>query len=619
MTPDFHDVDLGQFDAAMEHRADGSIIVRPRQDLGPYGRAVTDRLDVWAERTPDATFLAQRVKLQGGFGDWRRVSYGQTRALVRRLASALLRRGLGPDRPLAILSGNEIEHGLLGLAAMYAGIPYAPISPAYTLVATDFEKIRSIIERLTPGLVYGSDLSAHAAGILDAVPADVELVGREGTVAGRTATLWDDLIAEPEDAAAVDAANAAIGSATIAKILFTSGSTGKPKGVINTHGMMCANMKMIAHHWFPFVLERPQVLIDWLPWNHTFGGNKNFGLVLYTGGSLYIDDGKPTPRGILETVRNLRDVSPTLYFNVPKGFEEIIPYLRADPELRKTFFKDLRITFYAGASLPRHISDDLDALAVETTGKRYLMVSGLGATETAPSAMGANKRLARPGQLGLPMPGTALKLVPTAGKLEIRVSGPNVMPGYWRDPEQTAKSFDEEGFYKLGDAVKFVDEADVNAGFVFDGRISEDFKLMTGTWVSVGPLRAKIVAAFAPLVKDAVIAGHDRERVTALLLPDMAACRALLPREAAGLSDAAVLADFIVHNAFAARLAHLATESTGSSNRVERIVLLAEPPSIDANEITDKGSINQRAVLARRAHLVEALYATNPPPEVITL
>jgi feruloyl-CoA synthase len=618
MTADYHDVALGTFDAEMEIRADRSMIIRPRQELGTYERAVTDRLDHWADTTPDAVFLAQRVREKGGLGDWRRVTYGEARNVVRRIASGLLRRGLGPERPLAILSGNEIEHGLLGLAAMYAGIPYAPISPAYTLVATDFEKIRSIIARLTPGLVYGSDLAAHAAGILDAVPEDVELVGRTGGVEGRRVTRFADLAGEPENAAAVDAANRAIDGATIAKILFTSGSTGAPKGVINTNGMMCANMRMIAHHWFPFVLERPQVLVDWLPWNHTFGGNKNVGLVLYTGGTLYIDDGKPTPRGIVETVRNLKEISPTIYFNVPKGFEEIIPYLREDADLRARFFRDLSITFYAGASLPAHISEALDALAIATTGRRYYMVSGLGATETAPSALGANKRLARPGMLGLPMPGTLMKLIPTAGKLEIRVKGPNVMPGYWRDPEQSAKSFDDEGFYKLGDAVKFVEEGDPNAGFLFDGRLSEDFKLMTGTWVSVGPLRARLIAAFAPFVKDAVIAGHDRDDVTALLLPDLAACRALVP-EAEDLGDKRLLRHPKLAAVMADRLALMAAESTGSSNRVARIIMLDEPPSIDANEITDKGSINQRAVLARRAHLVAALYAAAPPPDVISL
>lgn len=614
MLSDVHDVDLGQFDVTSETRPDGTVIVRPRQDLGPYQRATTDRLDFWARRTPNSVFLAQR----DGTGHWREVTYAEARAIVRRIASALLARGLSPERPIAILSGNEIEHALLGLAAQYVGVPYAPISPAYTLVATDFEKVRSIIRQLTPGLVYASNLAAHAAAIRDAVPDDVELVGRFGEVTGRTATAWSALTDTLENATAVDAANAAIGPDTIAKILFTSGSTGNPKGVVNTQRMLTANMKMIAHHWFPFVLEEPQVIVDWLPWNHTFGGNKTFGLALYTGGSYYIDDGKPTPKGILETVRNLREISPTIFFNVPKGYEEIIPHLRSDEVLRRSLFRKLKITFYAGASLPPHISDAFDAIAIEATGKRYPMVSGLGATETAPSALGATKALARPGMLGLPIPGSTMKLVPSAGKLEIRIKGPHVMPGYWRNAEQTAKSFDEEGFYKLGDAVKFVEDGNPNAGFLFDGRMAEDFKLMTGTWVSVGPMRARIVTAFAPLVKDVVIAGHDRDYVTAMLLPEMAACRALVP-DGDGLADAEILARPELRAACVERLAALVAESTGSSNRVDRILLLVEPPSIDANEITDKGSINQRAVLARRAHLVEALYAAVPPADVITL
>ncbi|HUG63517.1 MAG TPA: feruloyl-CoA synthase [Methylomirabilota bacterium] len=604
------DVALGDFRTLMEARPDGALHLRSAEPLGDCDRAVTDRLDHWAVHRPDSVFLAQR----DSGGDWRRITFAETRRTVRRLATTLIRRGLSAERPLAILSGNDIEQGLLGLAAMYAGIPFAPISPAYSLVATDFERLRSIIARLTPGMVYATDATPFARAIAAAAPEDVPIVARVGVVPGRRLHAFDVMVAE-EEPALVDAANASIRPDTVAKILFTSGSTGVPKGVPNTQRMLTAGQRMFTH-WFAFGRTTPMVLVDWLPWHHTFGGNQNFGYTLQTGGSLYIDAGKPTPKGMAETIRNLREISPTTYFNVPKGFEELVRYLRRDEDLRRTFFRDLRINFYAGASLPDHVGEALDELAIATVGRTVPMVSGLGATETAPSVFGATRRIARPGNVGVPLPGVEVKLVPGAGKLEVRVKGPNVMTGYWRDPVQTAKVFDEEGYYRLGDAVRFVRDGDPDAGFVFDGRISEDFKLMTGSWVSVGPLRARIFAAFGALLRDSVVAGHDRDDVTALLFPEVEACRALVPN-GNGLAVEAVLASPEVRAAFAQRLRDLRAGATGSSNRVERVTLLVEPPSIDANEITDKGSINQGAVLKRRAAQVEALYAAPPPPEVI--
>ncbi|MGL4239798.1 MAG: AMP-binding protein, partial [Beijerinckiaceae bacterium] len=413
------------------------------------------------------------------------------------------------------------------------------------------------------------------------------------------------------------AAEAAVNHDTIAKILFTSGSTGEPKGVINTQRMLLANQAMLTH-WLPFTANEPPVLVDWLPWNHTFGGNHNFGYVLTNGGSLYIDGGKPTPAGIAETVRNLKEIAPTIYFNVPKGFEELARALRADKALAETFFSRLHANFYAGAALPAHVSKALEEIAEATIGRRILMVTGLGATETAPSALACTRETARPGLVGLPLPGVELKLVPNAGKLEVRVKGPNIMPGYWRQPEQTAKAFDEDGFYMLGDALRFAVEGDPAGGFIFDGRVSEDFKLATGTWVSVGPLRARLIAAFSPLMRDAVIAGHDRDAIAAIVIADGEACRAMLGETAVGLSETDVLAHPVIRTFFAERLAAFNGASTGSSTRVSRLAILDEPPSIDANEITDKGSINQRAVLARRAALVDALYAEAPHSAIIT-
>ena len=602
---------FGPSEARMTRDADGSICVRSPHALPPYPRSMTDRLEHWARAAPDRVLLAQRDVT----GTWCEITYAGARALARNIAQALLDRGLSAERPVAILSGNSLEHALLGLGAMYAGVPCASISPAYSLVAQDLSKLRTILDLLTPGLVFAANGTQFARAIEGAVPRGIELVVLEKAPAARHATALDTLWNTPATAA-VDAAHASVTPDTIAKILFTSGSTGAPKGVINTQRMMTSNQAMIATA-FPSFGETPPVLVDWLPWSHTFGASHNTNLVLMHGGTLYIDDGKPLPGAIEETVRNLREIAPTVYFNVPKGYEMLLPYLRAEPGLRCNMFSRLQCLFYAGAALPPHVWEEYERLALETTGEAIPMVTSLGSTETAPSATSVTAKARQPGVIGIPNVGVDLKLVPTAGKLEARLKGPLITPGYWRQPELTAAAFDEQGYYLLGDAFRFADESDVEKGFFFDGRVAEDFKLATGTWVSVGPLRGRFIAHCNPLVRDVVVAGHDRDEVTALVIADDVACRA----HAKGLHAKAPVAALLAHEGVRARFAELLgtfnRHAGGSSWRIERLILLVDPPSLDLGEMTDKGSINQRAVLKCRAALVEDLYADRPPAHVI--
>jgi feruloyl-CoA synthase len=604
-------VRLGPAEVTVDRRTDGTILMRSPHPLAPYPRSLTDRLTYWAQECPDRVFIARR----DGDGAWRSLTYAATLEAVRAIASALLERDLSPDRPIAILSGNDIEHALLGLAAMHVGIPYAPISVPYSLVSQDFKKLKGIIDVLTPGLVFAASGTAFARAIAATVPADAEVVVTTHPAAERPATLFAVLTgAQPTPD--VDAAHAKVGPETVAKFLFTSGSTGQPKGVINTQLMLCANQAMMRAG-LRFVADEPPTLVDWLPWNHTFGGNHNFGLVIDNGGSLYIDEGKPVPAAIETTVNNLRDVAPTIYFNVPKGFEMLLPHLEADRALRERFFSKLKVVFYAGASLPQHVRDGLERLAVETIGERVIFLSSLGSTETAPSALACSWETAHAGNIGLPLPGVELKLVPGGGKLEARLRGANITPGYWRSPALTAAAFDDEGFYKIGDALKFDDPTDPAKGLIFDGRIAEDFKLATGTWVSVGPLRAAFIAQCAPYVRDVVIAAPDRDEITALVIPDVDACRKLAPGLPPDAPAATVLGDTRVRQTFAGFLDALSAPGRGTSARVRRAILLAEPPSLDVGEVTDKGSINQRVVLSHRAALVDQLYADPPPPDVI--
>jgi len=609
--PPLRPVKLGPADVSVERRSDGAILMRSPHPLPSFPRMLSERLLHWAKAAPDRTFLAQR----DAAGDWRTMSYAETLAAVRSLAAALIERGLSSERPVAILSGNDIEHALLGLAAMHVGIPYAPISVPYSLLSQDFGKLTAILKILSPGLVFAADGAAFSRAIAATVPRDVEVVVTRIPPHDRTATSFADLRKTPPTPR-VERAHAGVEPDRPAKILFTSGSTGLPKGVTNTHRMLCANQAMIRTG-LAFVADEPPVIVDWLPWNHTFGSNHNFGLVLDNGGSLFIDEGKPLPGAIETTVRNLRDIAPTIYFNVPKGFEMLLPYLEADRALRENFFSRLKIMFYAGAALAQHVLNAFHELATTTTGERILFMSSLGSTETAPAALACSWEAERAGNIGLPLPGVELKLVPRDGKLEARLKGLNITPGYWRAPELTAAAFDDEGYYKIGDALKFADPDDPAKGLLFDGRLAEDFKLATGTWVSVGPLRAAFIAHFAPLIRDVVLAAPERDEVTALVFPDLDACRNVAPGMAADIPARSLLADPRVTAEFARRLNAFFAAASGTSNRVTRIVLLDEPPSLDLGEMTDKGSINQRAVLANRAKLVEQLYAETRPSHII--
>ena len=583
----------------------GVVRARSPHALGPYPTAITERLDHWAEVAPDRTFLAAR----DGAGPWKQLDYATVRADVRRIAQALVERRLSADRPVLILSGNSLEHAVLALGAMYAGVPYAPVSPSYCLLSRDFRTIGVIADAMTPGLIFAADGprfdKALASLRLDG--AEVVTVTPATTVLNQTA--FSSLLAH-EASGAVEDAHRAVSADGIAKVLFTSGSTGAPKGVITTHRMLAANQEQIRAA-MPFLGDEPPVLCDWLPWNHTFGGNHNFGLTLYNGGTLYLDAGAPTPTGFSTTLANLRDVATTAYFNVPRGYEMLLPALKSDGEFCERFFSRVQMLFYAAAGLRQEVSDEIEALAIATRGAPVPWVSGLGATETAPFAICTGPmRAPVAGRIGVPAPGVEVKLVPVGAALEARVRGPNVTPGYWKRADLTAEAFDEEGYYRMGDAVGLVDDGDPSGGFTFEGRITEDFKLSTGTWVRVGPLRSALLTHLGDIVQDVVIAGEGHDAIGLLVVPNLLTCRRLAGATVA-TSVHDVLANPEVSGRLQAALADFGERHAGSSTRVAAAVLLEEPPSIDAQEITDKGSLNQKAVLRNRPALVERLYGAS--------
>lgn len=589
-------------------RDDGSILLKSMAPLQPYPNRLTERLLYWADVVPESVFIGRRVSAESSSSNWQTITYAETLQKVRALGQALINRNLSSQRTLAILSENSLEHALLSLAAVHVGVTYAPISPPYSLLSKDFGKLRHTINLMTPGMIFVSDGRAYESALRVAhelVP-DAIIVVVQNPPNNLPCELFADLLAtQPTDA--VEAAFERVTPDTVAKVLFTSGSTSMPKGVINTHRLWCANLQQITQT-FAFLQDEPPLFVDWLPWNHTFGGNHNFGLTLYNGGSLYIDDGRPSPAGIAQTVANLRDFAPTAYFNVPKGYAELIPYLRSEPELRKKFFSRLEMIFYAGASLPQPIWDALEELSAETTNQRVPIITGLGMTESGPSAMftwpGGYS-----GLLGNPVPGMSVKLEPDDDKLEARYRGPNVTPGYWRQPDLSATNFDEEGFLRTGDAVKFVDDDDSDKGLIFDGRISENFKLSTGAWVTVGNLQMAILKHGAPLVQNAVITGHDKDYVGAILYLNGDECQRLVGEGSAEIHTHPIISDRIQQI-----LELLLKHATGSSTQIRRAIIASAPPSIDIGEITDKGSLNQRVVLHHRVEWVDAIY-TDPAPD----
>ena len=574
----------------------GAIVLRSAEPLGEHPVSVVHSVREWARLSSDHPLIAERAG-----DDWRTVTYGAAVAAADAVGQALLDRGLGPGRPLLILSGNSVDHLLMTLGAMTAGIPVAPVSVAYSLQSRDHARIRAIADLIRPGAVFADDADRFGAA-LDAI-GHVPAVTR---LADLTAT---------RPAAAVEQAFGAITGDTVAKILFTSGSTGTPKGVLNTHRMLAANQQMIRQAW-PFLAGERPVIVDWLPWSHTFGGNHNVNMVLTAGGTLYVDAGRPAPGMFAQTVANLTDVPPTIYFNVPAGYAQLVPALEGDPEFARRFFSRLRLMFNAGAALPAALRDRLAKLAVRTAGHEIPVTGSWGATETAPAVTSAHFAFTDARCIGVPLPGTEVKLVPAEDAYEIRVKGPNVTPGYFARPDLTAAAFDSAGFYQTGDAVEFADPADPadpDAGLVFRGRIAEDFKLETGTFVRVGALRAALLSAI-PVLSDAVLAGENRDFVCALAWLNAAEARQLVGAEPA--PDGDLIVDQDLHDLLARALAEH-NDAAGSSARVERLLLMAHPASLDGGEITDKGYVNQRKVLARRAALVELLYADLPPAGVI--
>src|SRR5262245_47747199 len=597
-------------DIVGEQAGDGVFRLRSRTPLAPFAPSLAAMFRAAVGAQPSGIFLAER----DADGAWRSVRYEGARRTVDAIAAALLARGLSAERPVMILSGNAIDHALLMLAGYTAGIPVAPVSVAYSLQSRDHLKLKHIATLLDPALIYVADTGPFAPAL-----AGLDLSGRELVASRNSADLAGVTpfaqLAETPAGAAVEAAAAAITPATVAKILFTSGSTGLPKGVINTHGMLAANQQQIFQLW-PFLAEQPLVLVDWLPWNHTFGGNHNFNMVLRHAGTLYIDGGKPVPGLVEETVRNLTDVAPTIYFNVPAGYAALVPFLERDDAFARSFFAGLRLIFYAGAALPQDLWRRLEEISARVVGERIPMTSSWGTTETAPMATMAHFLIERAGPIGVPAPGVDIKLAPGGAKLEVRVRGPNVTPGYWKRPDLTQAAFDEEGFYRPGDAVRFADPADPIQGVVFDGRLAEDFKLMTGTWVHVGALRVGVLAAASPALQDAVVAGENRDFIALLAWPNAGGCHKLI-------GDNLPAADRARHprvrEHVRACISRWNAANSGASQHVARVLILADPPSIDANEITDKGYINQRLALERRNADVERLFASVPDEDVIVV
>lgn len=596
-----------------ERTSDGGVILRTPVALAPYERSVGELLRRWGREDPARPYIAERTSANDG---WRRLSYGEANAAAESIAQALLDRGLSNERPVLILSGNSVDHALLMLGGFLSGVPVAPVSVAYSLLSDDFAKLRQIVALVRPGMVFAQDATEFARALESVDFGDAEIIASRGELDHREVVPFSDLLAT-HATVQVEQTLAALVPDSVAKLLFTSGSTGVPKGVITTHRMLCSNQQAIAQIW-PFAARTPPILVDWLPWSHTFGGNQSFNLVLKHGGTLYIDGGRPTQAAFAQTVANLTDVSPTMLFNVPAGYAQLATHLEADPRLRSSVFERLQMIFYAGAALTEDVWRRLDRIAVETCGEPVFMTSSWGLTETAPCCTSAHFHVDHTGNIGVPIPGVEVKLVPAAGRFELRVKGPNVTPGYLGRADLTAAAFDDDGWYRTGDAGRLADPAVPAKGLFFNGRVAEDFKLSSGTFVRVTALRTRVLTTTSPALQDLTVAGHDRDYIAVLAWPSLAGVRQLCGEDAAADLAAAAASDEL-RDYLRERLAMMNAAAPGSSMSVRRLILLEEPPSPDANEITDKGYINQRAVLERRADLVEALYAARPGPDVIVI
>jgi feruloyl-CoA synthase len=588
----------------VEHLRGGQMILRSTMPLGPYPDHLLTYLTNWADSEPDRVFLAER---EGGDTNnpWRELTYGQALAQTKAIAQSLLDRKLNTDTPVMILSENSIDAGLLILAAMYVGVIVVPVSPAYSLMSEDYGKLKHVVDLIDPAIIYVSNGKKFERALQALDLANIEVVVSSDAPDGITTTAFEKLL-DTTATNAVEDALSQVGPDTVAKILFTSGSTGYPKGVLNTHKMLCSNQQAMAQTW-PFIENKPPVLLDWLPWNHTFGGNHNFNMILRNGGTLYIDSGKPMLGLVEHSIANLREVSPTAYFNVPAGFDMIIPYLEKDDELRDKFFANLDMAFYAAAALPQNLWERLEKLSIASRGHKVSFTSAWGSTETAPLVTCVHFPIDRAGVIGLPVPGCELKLIPNGGKLEVRVKGPCITPGYFKAPKLFAEAIDEDGFYIIGDAVKFDDPDDPNKGIVFDGRVAEDFKLQTGSWVSVGELRVNAIAAASPIIRDAVVTGHNLTEIGLLIFPNIEEAASV-----AGMTPNTpldrILGNEKLHEFLRQKFQAYNADNPGSSKRIKRLLLLAEPANIDAGEITDKGYLSQRTILELRSNEVTRLY-----------
>jgi feruloyl-CoA synthase len=577
-------------------RADGSTLLESGYALGPVARCTGDWLHQWAEKTPDHVFLAER----SGEG-WRKLTYVEVLEMVRSIASHLISRDLGPDKPILIVSGNSIDHALLSLAAQYTGVPTVPVAEQYSLIPAALPRLDYVVKLVRPGMVYADDATRYAGALALESLADAEKLSSVPGTSG--ATNFNDFL--NPTGADVDAAFAKITPDTLAKILMTSGSTSDPKGVLTTQIMMTTNQAQLAQA-LPFVTIRPPLLVDWLPWNHVFGGSHNFNLMLANGGSLYIDDGKPAPGLFDKTLANLREVSATISFNVPVGFAQLVTALNEDKQLCERYFAELDMIFYAGASLPQATWAELERLAMETRGKLPLINSCWGLTESAPAALLQHEPAKGAGIVGVPLPGVTVKLIPDAdGRCDVRIAGDTITKGYHNNPAKSAEAFDEEGFFISGDAMRLIDATDPSRGLMFDGRMSEDFKLMTGTWVRAAQLRLDLLAAFAPYVSDLVLTGQGREQVGMLIVPNRATMTAK-GWEATDDNGAMICAPLMAE--IGARLTELATKTSGSANRVAAALIMTDPPSMGDGEATAKGNLNFPKILMRRAGLVARIY-----------